>query len=462
MKTRLMFLVIPFSLFSLNLQASCLSGDEVIENRDAALFLQTSYINRAPSVWKIAGENAYTAKNVLHDAGVKFNSRCAVIENKLDLDFSLYGLTYYSWQMPGWFEKDNHRSRILLDQLQLAYTLSDDLRLEGGKLQPKTGMFFLKSPSSLISNYYAGFKESRLYDPAVKSAYSESLWGARLIKDSRDYTLSLTVAPQLAQIRQRYESSSNWSSNQRANASERYLLSYTDYRLAGHTPSVNLLLGDSRSIALSDSFNATPQFVINAELALHSTQQWRHFSPEKAAEVEGYAFPSSLYGTQDKEGVELAIGGQYTTDSFDVLGVEYYFQSEGYSRAQWQQHADFVRYLNTKTPYSSLNDAFDAYKYLMAAEISNAANRGNLQGKHYLNTYASLRYENGATVQPFMVLNMVDYSTMLGLHYSTPLERFDENLELYAGSWAALGRDDAEFSLFGKTLGVYFGFKYLL
>ena len=43
-------------------------------------------------------------------------------------------------------------------------------------------------------------------------------------------------------------------------------------------------------------------------------------SEEKSAEVQNYAFPSSLYETEDKNGVELAVGGQYTTDTFNVFG----------------------------------------------------------------------------------------------------------------------------------------------
>ncbi|WLI78611.1 hypothetical protein Q5705_08740 [Kosakonia sp. H02] len=462
MNNRLISLSIPLSLISLSLQASCLSGDEINAHSDAALFFQSAYAKRAPSLWKISGENAYATDNVYSDAGIKLSSHCTVIENKLDLDFTLYGLAEYASQTPGRFEKDKRRSRALINQLRMTYTVSDNLRLEGGKLQPKAGNFFLKSPSALLNNYYAGFKTNRLYDPTLRPLYMESSWGVRLVKESRDYTLSLTVVPQLASIRQRYESSSNWSANQRANADERYHLSYTDYRLADHTPSINLLLGDSGSVSFADSFNYTPQFMINAGLALHRAQQWRHFSPERAAEVQHYTFPASLYDTQNKNGIELAIGGQYTTDNFNVFGMEYYFQSEGYSRIQWKQQADFVRYLNTNSPYDVLNQAFDSYKYLIGAEISNVGNRGGLQGKHYINTWAAFHGENNITLQPYLVFNVMDYSSLFGVHYSTPLEDISEHLEFYTGAWGALGKQDAEFSLFGKMAGVYIGIKYFL
>lgn len=84
--------------------------------------------------------------------------------------------------------------------------------------------------------------------------------------------------------------------------------------------------------------------------------------------------------------------GQYTSDSFSVFGVEYYFQSEGYSRAEQRQQRELIDFLNTTTGYAPLDQAFDSYKYLMASEISNTANQGMLQGKHYLNARPVCRW----------------------------------------------------------------------
>lgn len=145
--------------------------------------------------------------------------------------------------------------------------------------------------------------------------------GGRLAKEFRDYAFSLTVIPKLASIDKYYESSSNWTANQRANSSEYYSLSYTDYRLVNHRLAANIMLGDSPSLALSDGYNLTPQFVVNVEAALHKTQQWRHFSVEKRNEVLSGLYPSSLYAQNDKKGYELAVGGQYTTDFLVCLAL---------------------------------------------------------------------------------------------------------------------------------------------
>lgn len=160
--------------------------------------------------------------------------------------------------------------------------------------------------------------------------------------------------------------------------------------------------------------------------------------------------------------MELALGGQYTSDSFSVFGVEYYFQSEGYSRAEQRQQRELIDFLNTTTGYAPLDQAFDSYKYLMASEISNTANQGMLQGKHYLNAWASLPLAGESTLQPSLVVNLVDGSTLLGLHYSTPLSTISNQLEAYAGGYSALGSRYSEFALFGDTLGLYLGFKYYL
>lgn len=455
-------LLISASLLSTGAAADCLVAEELKANADTVLTGQVSYVNKKKSLWRIHGSNPYTANNVHNDIALKLSSACELKKDAADLDFSLYALGYYPVRSLGAFEKDSQRAKTLIDQLRLTYTLSDSVRLEAGKLRPQQGVFFLRSPATLLTNFYAAFKPTRLYDTEMKSVYSESFWGGRLSKEYRGYALSLTVAPKLTSIKKYYESSGNWSAKERANSSERYLLSYTDYRQKNHTSAVNLMMGDSPSIALSHSYNITPQFVINAEAAWHTAEQWRHFSDKKAADVQNGQFPSSLYSSEDKQGIELAIGGQYTTNTFSVLGLEYYYQSEGYSKSEWRKQTEFIRYLNKNTGYRLLDQVFDNYKYLMGSEISNTANKGMLQGKHYLNAYASFLSDDKSTLQPYLTMNMVDGSALLGIHHVKPLKGMDDKAEIYTGLFSSLGSDDSEFALFGDTLGMYAGFKYHL
>lgn len=450
------------SLITTGVQADCISGDDLKGNADVVLTAQASYVNKKSSVWRIKGSNPYTADNVYNDISLKLSSACALIKDALDLDFSFYALGYYPSLSVGAFEKDTNRSKLLIDQLRLTYAFSDSVRIEGGKLSTPQGTFFLRSPATLLTTFYAAFKPTRLYDTGMKSVYNESIWGGRLSKEFRHYALSLTVAPKLASIKKYYESSSNWSANERSNSSERYLLSYTDYRFKNHTPSVNLLLGDSPSIAIANSYTATSQFILNAEVALHTAQQWRHFSGKKSAQVQDWQFPSSLYSIENKRGLEFEIGGQYTTDRLSVFGLEYYLQSEGYSKSQWREQTEFIRYLNNNTGYALIDRAFDNYKYLMGSEISNTSNKGMLQGKHYVNAYASFRNDDRSTLQPYLVMNIVDQSALIGTHYVKPLTGMDDKAEVYTGLYSALGSQTSEFALFGETIGVYAGFKYHL
>lgn len=462
MKLNFTLLTLCVLTFSFNAQASCFTADDIRDNADVTLFAQASWVNKQSSIWQIEGQAPYAPNNFYGDFGVKFSSGCSLIDDKLELSFSLYGLAYAPVKQVGKFEEDNSRSRALLDLLSLTWNLSDNLHLEGGKLVPARGNFFMRSPADLLSSYYGGFKPTRLYEPSMRQIYPESFWGGRLSWNSLEYSLGLTVVPALAEINRRYESSGNWSANQRSNASESYLLSYTASGLEKHTPTVSLLLGDSRSVSVGDSYTYTPQLVLSAEMAYHASQQWRHFSPDKAAEVTAWAFPSSLYASEDKEGVELALGGQYTSDSFDIFGLEYYYQSEGYSKSEWQQQVDFVKSLNRSTGYAFLDRAFDSYKYLMAAEINNAANKGMLQGRHYIHAYASLLTAHGLKLQPYIMMNMVDGSAMPGIHFNMALEKINQQLEIYTGAYTALGSKDSEFALFGETFGTYVGFKYHL
>lgn len=462
MKGHLVTLLLSILITPLWGGANCLSGDEIRSNSQFILTGQTSVAHKSDSIWRINGTNPYTTNNVYNDIAINFSSACYLVDDVLGLDFSLYNFGFYPIHGVGLFEKDEHRAKMLIDRLKLNLSLSENVSLEGGKLNSLPGAFHLRSPASLVTTYYAGFKPTRIYDPKLESAYSESYWGGRLAKEFRDYAFSLTVIPKLASIDKYYESSSNWTANQRANSNEYYLLSYTDYHLVNHRLAANVMLGDSTSLALADGYNLTPQFVVNVEVALHKTQQWRHFSHEKKDEVLSGLYPSSLYAQNDKSGYEVAIGGQYTTDLFSVLGIEYYYQSEGYSKSAWREQVDFIKLLSKKTGFASLDKVFDDYKYLMGSEISNTGNKGMLQGRHYITSWLSLQNADHSTLQPYLVMNLVDGSALVGTHYINPLKGLSDQAEIYTGLYSAFGSHDSEFALFGETLGVYVGFKYYL
>jgi len=455
-------IALALSTMPLSVWADCLSGSDVAQNSTLTFFEQISTVSKQDSSWRIEGKNPYTRNNFFNDAGVNLDGRCSLIDNVLDMDFSLYGLTWYSVRPLAEFEKDDRRSRAVVEQLRLAYTVSDSVQIDVGKLRIKPGLFYLRSPGSLISQYYGGFKPTRLYDPQLRSVYQSTPWAATITADNREHALSLTFVPKLATIDQYYLSSGNWSESQRGNSSEAWLLSYTSHQFSDHTPGIRVLLGHSRSVALSDSYSYTPQMTLNGEVAYHGGQRWRHLSDQKRQELEHYQFPSSLYDVEDKSGVELAVGGQYTADNFSIFGLEYYFQSEGYSRSQWDKQKNLLHFLNTQTGYAALDDAFDSYKYLMSSEINNVGNKGMLQGKHYFNAWSSVRLDGGATFQPYWVINLTDASSLAGLHFSTPLSALSDKLETYSGIYASLGRAHTEFALFGENVGLYIGFKYYL
>lgn len=450
-------IVIPLRLGAVSLPDSDAFGPTTV-----TLFEQVSFVNKQGSEWQINGKNPYTRNKVFNDAGVNVEGHCALVTDTLDLDYSLFGLTWYSTRLLAEFERDPHRSRAVIERLRLAYTVSERVQLDVGKLKTKPGLFYLRSPFDLVSQYYGGFKPTRLYDPQLKNAYFSSSWAGTLSVENDRYALFLTAIPELAKIDKRYLSSSEWTETQRGNSSEAWLLEYNPRHFRDHTPGIRVLLGDAQSVAVSDSYRYMPQMAFNVELAYHQQQRWRHLSGHNERRLEHYQFPSALYAVQDKPGFEFAAGGQYTTDDFSIFGVEYYFQSEGYSRAQWQEQRRLLRFLNTRSGFEPLDKAFDSYKYLMSSEIGNIGNKGLLQGKHYLNVWSSIQMDGGAKVQPYLVSNLTDYSAIAGLHVSTPVRAINDRLEVYSGFYTAVGRKSAEFSLFGEALGGFVGFKYYL
>jgi len=448
------WLILPLGILPVEKAMACLS------DADIEILGQMSYTHKASSTWEIEGQNPYRTNNGYNDLAIKYSNHCDLSDDKLKLNIGLYGLVYAPYQDTGKFEEDDKQVKLLLDQFNLSYSVSDTVNVDVGKIKNKNGLIYLKSPSDLLSNYYAGFKPTQIYDPALKSAYHESFWGIVVAQDTDNYSLSLTASPQLTHVDQRYISSTNWSALERSNTNDRYLLKYTDHRFEQHTPSLSVLLGSSKSIALSDSYNITQQLTFNAELALHQKQQWRHLSESNVEKLQNYIFPEELYRIKNKKGMELALGMQYTSDRFSQFGLEYYYQSEGYSRKQWRSQTNLIHFLNQKTNYAPLDKAFDSYKYLMASEIYNISSKGNLQGKHYINGYASISAAEQKSFKPYFVMNMSDKSLTTGMTYSQSLNIKQQQLEVYTGVYASLGKKNSEFGMFGKTVGSYVGFNY--
>lgn len=439
-------------LLPLRLSAACLP------QADIQLYLQQAGTHREASRWQIMQQHPYRKDNTLSDLAMRYENRCELTASGLSMDVSLAGLASYPWRTPGAFEREKRRTRAIIHRLTVSYPLSDQRLITAGKFSAQPGLFYLTSPADLLHNAYAGFKAGRIYHPTLQAIYNESAWGVRLSEEALSYAWSLTVAPQLARIDRRYESSGNWRALQRANAHERYLLSYSDYRLPNHTPTLSLRLGDSPTLAVADRFHPAPQWTLNVELAWHAKQQWRHFAEQRAEQIKRYAFPSTLFQRQRQPGIELALSGQYSTQKFSQFGVEYYFQSEGYSRHQWRRQVDFIRYLHQRSGFAPVDRAWDAYQYLMAAEIDNVTNQGRLQGKHYMHPYATLMIGDGASLQAYARVNLQDRSALLGLHVNQPLRQ--RNTDIYSGVYCTQGGNATEFGLFGKTAGLYSGFKY--
>ena len=435
----------------------CLAA-ECLPQADMQLYAQHAWAHRTPSYWRIMQNHPYRQDNGVSDLAIRYDNRCELIANALRADFSLVGLAAYPWRTPGAFAREMRHARALVHQMSLTYPLSERRLFSVGKLSAQPGPFYIKSPAELLRNYDAGFKASRIYSPALQKIYVASFWGIKLSEERPDYGWSFTLAPQLTSVKRRDESFSNWPAIQRSNASERYLLSYSDYRLPGHAPSVSVRLGDSPALAVADSFYPVPRWMFNAELAWHAKRQWRHFSETYAAQVKDHAFPAALFQRTRRPGMELALSAQYSSQRLSQFGVEYYFQSEGYSRQQWRRQRDFLRYLHRPTGVAPWDRVRAAYTYLMAAEIENIAGQGNRQGKHYLNTYAAWTIANAASLQAYRLVNLQDNSAMLGLHLSQPLTQAD--IDIYGGAYCTQGNRSTEFGLIGKVAGIYSGIKY--
>jgi hypothetical protein len=85
-----------------------------------------------------------------------------------------------------------------------------------------------------------------------------------------------------------------------------------------------MMLGDLPSISLTDSYNYTRiynQYRICWQFPTVAT-----FSKDNQSEILSGIYPSSLYSQSSKDGIEFALGGQYTNDHTVFLALNIIFR----------------------------------------------------------------------------------------------------------------------------------------
>ncbi|KOC89169.1 hypothetical protein [Winslowiella iniecta] len=369
----------------------------------------------------------------------------------------------------GEFEGARQQGLLVVNQGYLSWAMRDDLALDIGKIRRSSGYLLAISPLDVLRNPVSSMRNVQVNPSGARwrNFYDEGSLGlsASLFRDEGTY--ELLALPQLTHGRNPRRSAADWKMLERTNASDRYSLSYTSGGFDRFNPTVVLLAGQTPALALGGSSALNDKIIFNIEGALTQGQKWRHLNGQVAQQLQSQQPVDNLFQQNSQHmGAELGVGLRYAGQYETEYGIEYYAQSQGYSRAEWRTMFDTAKWVNGGyqphippewlTP--ELREGYRQYARWMAAEVDNSGRYGYLQGKHYLSAWISR--QNSGILRPSITLsglmNLVDGSNMMTLQVNSYLT---EALEGYVGTRAALGSTRSEFGFFGEKGVFYMGLR---
>ena len=369
----------------------------------------------------------------------------------------------------GEYEGARQQSLLVVNQGYLSWAMRDDLALDIGKIRRSSGYLLAISPLDVLRNPVGYLRNVQVNQSGARwrNFYDEGSFGlsASLFRD--EGTFELLALPQLTHGRNPRSSVADWTMLERTNASDRYGLSYTSGGFDRFNPTLVLLAGQTPTLALGGSGALNDKIILNIEGALTQGQKWRHLNGQAAQQLQQQHAVDNLF-QQDSQhpGAELGVGLRYAGQYETEYGMEYYTQSQGYSRTEWRTMFDTAGWLNggyqqTIPPAwltPEVREGYRQYARWMAAEVDNSGRYGYLQGKHYLSAWISR--QNSGVLRPSVTLsglvNLVDGSSMMTLQVNSYLT---DALEGYVGTRAALGSTRSEFGFFGEKGMFYAGLR---
>ncbi|WP_199063578.1 hypothetical protein [Serratia sp. ASV30] len=397
-------------------------------------------------------------------------ARCTLTE-ALSVKAQASGEYALQAHQPGTLEDQRFQGLGILNEATASWAVSDSGYIDAGKVRKTSGYLFSVAPLDLLRNINGSMRTVRVFGlgGSGRNFYDEGAYGISSSWYRNEGTFTLAAFPRLKRNNQRQEAASEWDAILRTNSTDRYYTSYTATGLKAFNPTFSLLVGDRKTVALGTSGNLTDMLILSVEGAISHGQTWRHLDMASARAMRQLANVQEPYKIRANGAqADIGVGLRYTTGDQSEYGAEYYGQSQGYSRSEWQDNVNTIRFVNggygqslPPLPPSFMADirnGYQQYSRLMAAETDNVGRGGNLLGKQYLTLYTRTNKEQVGSIDWSVsgMVNLVDGSNVLNLHLSTPLKN---NIEAYTGVAASFGSKESEFGTFGEKGNIYAGMR---
>jgi hypothetical protein len=405
----------------------------------------------ADSLWQF--DDPAFRNNVIANLYLSGVGRCTLTDS-LSVKVQASGEYALQAHQPGSLEDKRHQGLGILNEAVVSWAAGDSWFIDAGKVRKTSGYLFSVAPLDLLRNVSGNMRSVRVFGlgDRWRNFYDEGAYGVSSSLYRNEGTYTLAAFPRLKRNDQRRDAGSEWDAILRTNSTDRYYASYTATGLKAFNPTFSILTGNQKTLALGASGNLTDNLILSVEGSVSQGQTWRHLDTAAVAGAEQEPYKIRANGVQG----DIGVGLRYTTDEQTEYGAEYYGQSQGYSRSQWQDNFDTIRFFNSG--YGRQLPVAQQYSRMMAAETDNVGRGGNLLGKHYLTLYTRTNKEQVGSLDWSVsgMVNLVDGSNVLNLHLSTPLTH---NVEAYSGVAASFGSQESEFGTFGEKGTIYAGMR---
>ncbi len=427
----------------------------------------------ANNITRNIGEKAYT-NNQYASLYFSIDIRCSVVD---ELSFRLKNGMEYSqrYNHQGMFEgKDVNRSFVYSEAF-LSWQPFEHLFFDIGKIDKKNSYLFALSPMDKLRNITVNPRGTRINASGSKwqDFYSEGAIGVNATFYTNIGTFDFTALPRISDNRIFLKSANEWHMQDRTNNDDRYAISFVSTGLKDVTPSIAMYLGDQRGITFGISSHLNDRLLLSVEAA-YMRQKLRELDFSSVAEIHDLKFPRSLFSYQERDSYEFGAGLRYMRTAKQEFGIEYYTQSRGYSRSDWDRYFGLTSFFNggyipafkKRYPlipaknWRQLAEGYKLYSSLFALEVDNQSRLGRPLGKHYVTLYMSDSNDElrSVNISVSSLINLIDFSSVVNLHVNSYLT---ENLQGYFGSYYSFGSEHSEFGQFGEKGSFYVGLQYI-
>ncbi|WP_028222187.1 lysozyme inhibitor LprI family protein [Paraburkholderia oxyphila] len=372
---------------------------------------------------------------------------------------------------PGTLDGKKDSGVAILNEGYVTWKPSEQIFLDVGKIERNNGNLFSQNPLDVVRNTSGNLRSTLVSngDTNRYGFYREGSVGVGVSAYNDHGTIDLAYLPKLASNSDQAQSAERWSTLERTNSNNRFYAAFTSSVLSNFNPTVAAVVGDYNVLGVGTSGYLMDNLMLGVQASVSKGQRWRHLDMAKAEAIRAYQNVGDPFAI-DRDGAltDIAVGLRYTDSERREYGIEYYGQSQGYSRNEWKGYFDTVTFINggyakglPSAVASNLASGYDQYSSLFASETDNANRANNLLGKHYLTVFVSSKKQALRKLDwtASVTTNLVDGSAYANARLST----FASNhVELYTGASMSFGSSRSEFGQFGRRGYVYAGTRIIV